>query len=131
MPTLPKSYKMFFQNVTLSLLISAILLIHPILQRGGVTVLSTISSLHIFSVPVRSLPVGQWLNHIAFTFALSADSSLVPTATAPKYARGESLPYICCTQRHQPSHHAAFCTDSAVSPLFPARHFSGCVAVCA
>ncbi len=63
-----------------------------------------------------------------FAFAFSAACSLTPAAAAPQYARGGYTGAFRCTQRFFPRFHAACCVDSAVSPVLPAPHFSGCIA---
>ncbi len=75
------------------------------------------------SASVRSLPMGQRFNRICFAF--SAAASLTSAATTYIRRRGGHMGASRVTQRHQPGQPPAFCVDSAVSPLLPARHFSG------
>ncbi len=69
------------------------------------------------------------LNRIAFAFTFSAHRSLTTAVLLHKLHSGGHTGTIRCNQRHQPSHHAAICIDSAPCSLVPARHFGGSIAV--
>jgi hypothetical protein len=122
-PTRPKSYKMFFQNVTLSPFFSATLDIPSVSSRLGVNVLKlSVLILAFFASWRLILHSLLYIRRIALAHPLQRHNNCMAAATRESFAALASFRW------HQPSLPLHKNVNSAASTEPPARHFGGCIA---